>query len=254
MDAKVENTEAEVLHLRDLQRAMFVKTDVPANTVLTRDDLFFAIPYAKGDYVANDFSKYVAFTRPSHCSQQVGERRQLSVSDSRSEVLDIVRKVAKFTSDSGIVLPKGAILEVSHHYGLEKFHETGMSMVTVVNEEYCKKVLIMLPGQNHPEQYHEKKKETFHVVHGSVDLVLDGDSKVAKPGDVITIEPGVGMRSRRQTDVSSRKSRRHISSMTRITRIRRLPRTPSARHSSISGLPLGKHSSSLFGASRALGD
>ena len=28
MDAKVENTEAEVLHLRDLQRAMFVKNDV----------------------------------------------------------------------------------------------------------------------------------------------------------------------------------------------------------------------------------
>ena len=192
MDAKVENTEAEVLHLRDLQRAMFVKNDVPANTVLTRDDLFFAIPYAKGDYVANDFSKYVSFTttEPIAANKSVNESN-CQVSDSRSEVLDIVRKVAKFTSDSGIVLPKGAILEVSHHYGLEKFHETGMSMVTVVNEEYCKKVLIMLPGQNHPEQYHEKKKETFHVVHGSVDLVLDGDSKVAKPGDVITIEPGV---------------------------------------------------------------
>ena len=193
MDAKVENTEAEVLHLRDLQRAMFVKNDVPANTVLTRDDLFFAIPYAKGDYVANDFSKYVAFTTPEPipANKSVNEGN-CQVSDSRSEVLDIVRKVAKFTSDSGIVLPKGAILEVSHHYGLEKFHETGMSMVTVVNEEYCKKVLIMLPGQNHPEQYHEKKKETFHVVHGSVDLVLDGDSKVAKPGDVITIDKATG--------------------------------------------------------------
>ena len=91
MDAKVENTEAEVLHLRDLQRAMFVKNDVPANTVLTRDDLFFAIPYAKGDYVANDFSKYVAFTttEPIAANKSVNEGN-CQVSDSRSEVLDIV--------------------------------------------------------------------------------------------------------------------------------------------------------------------
>ena len=92
----------------------------------------------------------------------------------------------------------------------------------------------MLPGQNHPEQYHEKKKETFHVVHGSVDLVLDGDS-IAKPGDVITIEPASTCST--SNDVSSRKSSTHF--VNDCITIRRLPRTPSARHSSISGLLLG---------------
>ena len=46
-------------------------------------------------------------------------------------------------------------------------------------------------GQSHPEQYHKRKKETFHVIYGSATLVLDGVSSDIKTGDVVTIEPGV---------------------------------------------------------------
>jgi len=64
-------------------------------------------------------------------------------------------------------------------------------MITVVNREYCKKLIITLPGQSHPEQYHEQKEETFLVLHGDVDLKLDGVSRELKRGDVVTIMPGV---------------------------------------------------------------
>ena len=36
-----------------------------------------------------------------------------------------------------------------------------------------------------------KKKETFHVVFGTVDIVLDGLPSVLKTGEVVTISPGV---------------------------------------------------------------
>ena len=49
----------------------------------------------------------------------------------------------------------------------------------------------MLPGQSHPEQFHKKKKETFHVVFGTVDIQLDGESSSIKTGDVVTITPEV---------------------------------------------------------------
>ena len=63
-------------------------------------------------------------------------------------------------------------------------------MITVVNREYCKKLLILLPGQMHPEQYHKKKEETFHVLWGSGSLQLNDVVHPMKPGDVFIIQPG----------------------------------------------------------------
>jgi quercetin dioxygenase-like cupin family protein len=52
-------------------------------------------------------------------------------------------------------------------------------------------LLVSLPGQQHPEQYHKKKEETFHVLFGELHIFLNGVKKTCKPGDVINIEPGV---------------------------------------------------------------
>jgi N-acetylneuraminate synthase len=90
-----------------------------------------------------------------------------------------------------IVVPGKSDLEISHHYGMERFAEFGLVMITVVNREYCKKLIAMLPGQTHPEQYHVKKEETFVVLHGSMTLWLDGVQREATRGDVITVQRGV---------------------------------------------------------------
>ena len=46
----------------------------------------------------------------------------------------------------------------------------------------------MLPHQTHPEQYHNQKEETFVILHGEVDLTLNGKTQTLKKGDIITIE------------------------------------------------------------------
>jgi mannose-6-phosphate isomerase-like protein (cupin superfamily) len=92
--------------------------------------------------------------------------------------------------ESGVTFPEFADLEISHHYGLERFYEYGLTMITVVNREYCKKILILLSGQAHPEQYHRKKEETFHVLWGSGKIRLNGKEQDMKPGDVFVIQPG----------------------------------------------------------------
>ena len=63
-------------------------------------------------------------------------------------------------------------------------------MITTVNREYCKKILICLPGQSHPEQYHRIKEETFNVMHGDLTLTLDDKQILPGVGEVITIRPG----------------------------------------------------------------
>jgi N-acetylneuraminate synthase len=71
---------------------------------------------------------------------------------------------------------------------MDHFAEFGLVMITVVNREYCKKLIAMLPGQTHPEQYHLKKEETFVILHGSMTLWLEGEQREAGRGDVITVQ------------------------------------------------------------------
>jgi hypothetical protein len=50
----------------------------------------------------------------------------------------------------------------------------------------------MLPGQWHPEHWHTLKDETFHILHGEIDLVLGGASGAgACKNDVVVIQRGV---------------------------------------------------------------
>ena len=93
--------------------------------------------------------------------------------------------------EANVVFPGKANLEISHHYGLARFYEYGITMITVVNREYCKKLIIMLPGQKHSEQFHSKKEETFVVLYGKIQMTLDGKEGEYDIGDVVTVKPGV---------------------------------------------------------------
>jgi mannose-6-phosphate isomerase-like protein (cupin superfamily) len=64
-------------------------------------------------------------------------------------------------------------------------------MVTIVNRDYCKKVIGVFPGQAHPEHVHKKKEETFICMSGTLIVDLDGVTHTLKPGDVLTVEVGV---------------------------------------------------------------
>jgi mannose-6-phosphate isomerase-like protein (cupin superfamily) len=141
---------------------------------------------------ANEWSKYTAFVA-RHALEPDAPLLQESCSrtDKRSKVLEVASKVRSLLEQSHITVPGGVDLEISHHYGIEQFDRVGLTMLTVVNRGYCKKLLVCLPGQTHPEQYHQRKEETFHVLFGEVLLSLDGQTRVCRPGDVINIEPGV---------------------------------------------------------------
>ena len=89
---------------------------------------------------------------------------------------------------ANISIPGDIDLEISHHYGIEKFDKYGLVILTLVNREYCKKLLICFPGQTHPEQYHKKKEETFCLLHGDLQLVINNKKRKVLIGEVITIE------------------------------------------------------------------
>jgi len=185
-------TDLEMQTLRDLQRGAFAKRRLNKGDRLAGASVFYAIPNIQSQVIANDMSKYTDFV----VTEAVAEGAPvlhggLQKSDRLSDVLQIVGEVKKILKRSKVVVPGQCELEISHHYGIEQFDKFGLTMITVVNREYCKKIMVMLPGQTHPEQHHKEKDETFHILYGTISLSLDGVASDRKSNDVVVIPRGV---------------------------------------------------------------
>jgi quercetin dioxygenase-like cupin family protein len=185
-------SDKELSDLRRFKRGVFASRDIKQGEVVGREDVFYAFPCGEGQILANDMSKYTQYIADKDFSLNEAISHSNTTQDNlRAGIYDIVQNVKSFLSQSNVVYPGEADLEISHHYGIENFYEVGITMITVVNREYCKKLIIALPGQSHPEQYHKKKEETFVILYGDVELTLDDKKTSLHKGDVVTIEPGV---------------------------------------------------------------
>ena len=189
---RLPTNAAETASLRGLRRGVFVRHDVASGDVLCADDVYFAFPPEEGQWTASDWSKYSTFTTTSSISKNSAlSQSNTSMTDVRAWASQATGQVKALLDKSRITVPSGVDLELSHHYGIDRFQEVGLTMITIVNRAYCKKLLVSLPGQAHPEQYHNQKEETFHILYGDVDITLDGVTKTCHTGDVIHVEPGM---------------------------------------------------------------
>lgn len=190
--ARYQADEKELSSVRSLRRGVFVKRDIQPGETLRTEDVEFAFPCSEGQLTANDWSSFTTFTAQKTISSAAPVRvEDLDIVDNKKTLLRIASRVNDLLDEHNVVVPKRIDLEISHHYGLENFDQFGLAMLTVVNRDYCKKIIVVLPGQNHPEQYHNRKEETFHVLGGDMYLKLDGEPRLCRPGDLVTITPGV---------------------------------------------------------------
>ncbi len=185
-------TRKEAESLESLRRGVFLVRSVAAGETLDGIKVCFAFPPVPGQVTANQWSKYSLFTarRPLAAGEPL-LAGDVDVRHQRAQVLAAVTAVRALLKEGNIVVPGKSELEISHHYGMERFADTGLVMITVVNREYCKKLIAMLPGQTHPEQHHRQKEETFVVLHGAMTVWLDGVPQEAHRGGVITVHRGV---------------------------------------------------------------
>jgi sialic acid synthase SpsE/mannose-6-phosphate isomerase-like protein (cupin superfamily) len=185
-------TQLETQTLRDLQRGVFAKREIRQGERLGPASVFYAIPNSPGQIVANDMSKYTDFVASEPIAPYAPALLDSFQTRERMEqVLQIVGEVKKMLKKSKVSVPGQCELEISHHYGIENFQKFGSTVITVVNREYCKRVIVMLPGQAHPEQWHKQKDETYHILHGEIAMKLDGSEQMKKANDVVIIPRGV---------------------------------------------------------------
>ena len=186
----VNDSEQEAL--RGLRRYAFAKNDVPQGAKIGLDQVFFGIPGDPDQLQANDLGKYESFiaSSPIRANEPI-LKSKVNHFSSESKIVAIRDSILSLVKESGISVPRNAVLEISHHYGIEKFDEFGVCMITVINRDYCKKLLLLLPGQNHPPMYHKQKDETFFLVHGDAVLKLDHTEVAFKLGDTAVIPPNM---------------------------------------------------------------
>ncbi|MBC5763635.1 N-acetylneuraminate synthase family protein [Ramlibacter albus] len=180
---------AELASLRELRRGVWTRRAVRKGEVLSADSVEFAFPPKPGQYLANDWSKYAVFRAQRDIAPgEPVDAAAVTREDLLGQLRQIALRVDDLLRDAGVAAPPGQPLEISHHYGIAEYARTGLAMVTVVNREYCKKILVMFKGQEHPEQYHLKKEETFLMVSGELETWIDGQPRVLKRGDVLTVQ------------------------------------------------------------------
>ena len=106
----------------------------------------------------------------------------------RAGALEAVkRQIAEW----GLVMPPVEPLPL--HFGLGRFREIGETEFWIANETelgYCGKFLFVFDGQTCPYHHHEIKHETFFIVKGSVRMVVDGEERVMREGDLLAMPPG----------------------------------------------------------------
>jgi quercetin dioxygenase-like cupin family protein len=190
--SRPEFSEAEMASLQSLCRGVFAKRPIKMGERIEPADVFFAIPVHEGQITAKDMSKYTEFYAGTNIKVNASVLASNTIRrEIREKVYDIVQRVKEFVRKSGVIIPPKVDLEISHHYGIDLFDKFGLTMLTVVNREYCKKLIILLPQQKHPEQYHKQKEETFNILYGDAWLNVDGSTRQYKAGEVVTIEAGV---------------------------------------------------------------
>jgi N-acetylneuraminate synthase len=179
--------QEEVDSLLSLARGVFALKDIKKGEPIHRHDVFFAMPCIEGQTSSGEYQESMIATRDYSRNTPIFERRQSSMVHL---VRGIVHDAKGMLAEAGIEIGDKYEIELSHHFGIEKFRETGAVLINLINREYCKKLVVVLPGQSHPNHRHKVKEETFHLLRGDLTMHLDGRVVYLKPGDQLLLERG----------------------------------------------------------------
>jgi len=176
----------------ELRRGVFARRDLEAGTPLTDDDVYFAFPLRDGQLPSGDWRAGIRLEQGLVADAPIGQGMVVLPDRTHEQILkDAVHDVKALLAHAHVPLSADFSTEYSHHYGIEHFRTVGTVLMTIINRAYAKKILVQLPGQRHPAHFHKLKEESFHVLFGELDVVLDGRERRLLPGDVLTVLPGV---------------------------------------------------------------
>lgn len=184
--------DVERTSIDELRRGVFAKVDIEAGQTITEDQVYFAFPYRPDQLASGEWrSGLVAKANVAPDQPLALSELEIPHDPDVNVIKRAVHEVKALLAYARVPLTHEFTTEYSHHYGVANFREIGAVLINVINRAYAKKVLVQLPGQAHPLHFHKLKEETFLVLWGELISELDGRERVLKPGDTLTVPPGV---------------------------------------------------------------
>ena len=199
-DARVIEPEEE-RDLIILQRGVFATRDVKAGEPLGRSDVFFAFPIRTGQMPSGRWREGLVADRDYPRLAPIADAVVPNAPNRKEYIYHSIHEIKGMLNGARIFIGSEFNVELSHHYGLEKFREIGTTIIDCINREYCKKLLVMLPGQQHPYHHHKKKEESFQVLSGELWVELEGRRRILYPGEILLVQRGVKHRFWSETGV-----------------------------------------------------
>jgi len=183
-------SQAEVDSLCSLMRGAYASKTIKAGETLDASKVFFAMPCEEHQLTSGDIgSKRSSFSASGDYARGEPIHEEPTL-DPVVMVRGIIHDAKGMIYEAGVPLGSDVEIELSHHYGIEHFRSTGAVIVSVVNREYCKKIIVLLPGQSNPTHRHDLKEETFHVLSGDLCVNLNGIDVNLGRGGKLLVERG----------------------------------------------------------------
>ena len=184
-------TEKEMSDLGILYRGAYASADITAGNKIEGADIFLAMPNIEGQLVANQMSKYNEF----YAEKDIKKGEPIMVADIktkhlRKQVIEIIDQLRDMLVESRVALPPYVDLEISYHFGIDRFHEIGGILVQVLNREYSKILLVMFPGQSYPKHHHVQKDESYHILYGDLTVDVEGTEYQLEKGGLLSVNRG----------------------------------------------------------------
>ena len=180
----------EIASLRSLMRGVFAKEAINKGEALSRNKVFFAMPFHDGRLSSGDWREGLIADKEYKPNESISSVTAEFPPDRDEIIYRIMLQVRGMMSEARIFISEDSAIELSHHYGLERFREFGAVIIDCINRKYCKKLIIRLPRQKHPYHYHQKKEETFQLLHGDLEVELNGKTIKVLPGEKVLVMPG----------------------------------------------------------------
>ena len=192
MDEAAYLNQTEQDSVRALRRGVYAKGPLTSGSEISDTDVLFQIPVFDDQLTANEWSKL----EHKKVTDDIGAEEMLTssnvaISDRDAVVSQLIERSKLHFESAAVLIPNRSSVEISHHYGIDQFDKFGIVMVTVVNRDYCKKLIGVFPGQSNPEHVHKKKEETFVCLSGTLIVTLGGELHTMTPGDILTVKVGI---------------------------------------------------------------
>ncbi len=184
--------EEERESIDGLRRGVFARHRIEAGATIAREDVYFAFPYRSGQLASGEWKDGIV-ARAAIQPNAPLEPPSLTIPAEPEELVikRAIHEVKALLAYANIPLSHEFKTEYSHHYGVGRFREVGAVLITVINRDYAKKILVQLPGQLHPWHFHKLKEETFLLLYGDLVVEMEDRRVCMVSGDTLTLMPGI---------------------------------------------------------------